>query len=153
MSRSDAPLDRVARRLWMGSRPDPESSYSGFDVLVLSAWEYQPRGVFRVPEIIHVPLDDSGSPPTAEEVEGALVASREVARHRRAGRRVLVTCTAGMNRSGLIVALALRRLGVPAASAIALVRRARGDEALSNPWFAELVRTADLRVGAQAQRP
>jgi len=47
----------------------------------------------------------------------------------------------GMNRSGLVTALALRVLGATPASAIGMVRDARGPNALSNRWFEELVRT------------
>ncbi|WP_370246594.1 hypothetical protein [Nocardioides sp.] len=50
-------------------------------------------------------------------------------------RRVLVRCSGGLNRSGLVTALALRRLGHDTAAAIAAVRAARGPWALTNPGF------------------
>ena len=53
----------------------------------------------------------------------------------RTGRRVLVRCQAGYNRSGLVVALALMRLGFTGQDAVARVRIARGPYALSNPHF------------------
>lgn len=51
------------------------------------------------------------------------------------GRRVLVRCAGGMNRSGLITALVLLRAGYSADDAIALVRAKRSINALTNPWF------------------
>lgn len=58
-----------------------------------------------------------------------------------AGRRVLVRCSGGLNRSGLVVASALVRLGHPPDEAIALVRAARGPWALTNPAFVAHLRT------------
>jgi Dual specificity phosphatase, catalytic domain len=58
------------------------------------------------------------------------------------GHRVLVHCTEGLNRSGIVAARALMDLGWPAKDAIALVRRRRGPSddgmhALSNHRFVE----------------
>jgi hypothetical protein len=50
-------------------------------------------------------------------------------------RRVLVRCSGGLNRSGLVVASALVRLGRTPDEAIASVRAARGPWALTNPGF------------------
>lgn len=52
-----------------------------------------------------------------------------------AGRRVVVNCAAGLNRSGLLVARALIELGHGNEEAIEIVRRARGPDALSNRYF------------------
>ena len=56
-----------------------------------------------------------------------------VARAVRDGRRVLVRCSGGLNRSGVVVAEALVQLGHPRAEAVRLVRDARGPWALTNP--------------------
>jgi protein-tyrosine phosphatase len=61
-----------------------------------------------------------------------------------AGRRVLVRCSGGLNRSGLVVAATLVRLGHAPDDAIVLVRRARGPWALTNPAFVSF-----LRAGAE----
>jgi protein-tyrosine phosphatase len=137
-------VDRVAGGLWMGSAPDP-SSHLDFDTLVLCAKEYQPRGKFSGLEVIHVPLDDSGVPMLPQEKHGAMVAARQVAMRLREGKRVLVTCAAGLNRSGLVSALAMGMLGATAAVAIESVRRARGPRALSNPYFVSFVERPVLR--------
>ena len=53
----------------------------------------------------------------------------------KAGRRVLVRCQAGLNRSGLITALILIRDGMSAADAIDLIRERRSPDALFNLDF------------------
>lgn len=57
------------------------------------------------------------------------------------GRRVLVRCSGGLNRSGLVAAVALTHLGHPVDEAVSLVRRARGPWALTNPMFVAHLRT------------
>ena len=53
------------------------------------------------------------------------------------GRKVLVHCAAGINRSSLVTALVVRRLfGLSGVDATAYIRARRGPEALSNPDFA-----------------
>lgn len=56
------------------------------------------------------------------------------------GRRVLVRCSGGLNRSGLVVASALVRSGRSSDEAMALVRAARGPWALTNPGFVDHLR-------------
>lgn len=60
------------------------------------------------------------------------------------GKRVLIRCQAGWNRSGLITALVLMLDGVPAAEAIDLIRKQRSPHALCNPDFVEFLETLDL---------
>ena len=55
--------------------------------------------------------------------------------HWAAGRRVLVRCAGGMNRSGLVTAMTLMNAGHSADAAIALVRSGRSEWALSNSSF------------------
>lgn len=52
-----------------------------------------------------------------------------------ARRRVLVRCQAGLNRSGLVVALALMLLGRTPDEAVALIREKRSPHALCNQHF------------------
>jgi protein-tyrosine phosphatase len=111
------------------------------DYLVLAARGHQPL----VPpglEGCRLELEDA-LPRSAEQgrrvLAGAAEVAREVARRVRRGQRVLVTCAAGLNRSGLVSGLALRRLGVDGPEAVELVRRARGPRALGNPAFAAMV--------------
>lgn len=61
----------------------------------------------------------------------------------RDGRRVLVRCSGGLNRSGLVVASTLVALGHDVPTALELVRRARGPWALTNPMFVQHLRTLE----------
>jgi protein-tyrosine phosphatase len=68
----------------------------------------------------------------------------------RSGGRVLVHCTEGLNRSGVVVARALIDLGWSSADAIELVRLRRGPTedgflALANPHFVEWLRSEEDR--------
>ena len=53
----------------------------------------------------------------------------------REGKNVLVHCSAGLNRSGVVVARALMYMGYSPDAAIGLVQTARGMGALGNPYF------------------
>lgn len=57
------------------------------------------------------------------------------------GRRVLVRCYHGYNRSGLVVAQTLVRAGHTAEEAIQMIRARRGRWALHNELFVEYLRT------------
>ncbi len=138
--RVDRNASEAIPRLWQGALVPP-GRISGVDVLVLCAMEHQPHSA-QLPGVrvmvVHAPLDDAK--PTLEEIITARQAAVHVARELRRGRRVLVTCAQGRNRSGLVTALALRYLGVTADEAIRLIRRARGANALSNPHFVDVIK-------------
>jgi protein-tyrosine phosphatase len=53
----------------------------------------------------------------------------------KSGDRVLIRCQAGLNRSGLVTALLLIKDGMSPERAIALIREARGEDALFNTSF------------------
>ncbi|MEU1619262.1 hypothetical protein ABZ479_18445 [Streptomyces sp. NPDC005722] len=61
------------------------------------------------------------------------------------GRRTLVRCHSGYNRSGLVVAQALVEGGLQVTAAVALVRERRSPWALNNGTFVEYL-TAGLGV-------
>jgi protein-tyrosine phosphatase len=107
------------------------------------AQEYQPRShEFPCSEaVVHAPIDDNFQHMSLVERKAVDDASSLVARALRRGKRVLVTCYKGWNRSGVVSAMALRKAyGMPPDQAIALVRRARGPWALSNPQFVKYIR-------------
>ena len=101
-------------------------------------------------------FDLSGEEPPLEDVEfyvhwliedgpapdlDTLVALADLVRSMRAaGKRVLVHCAAGINRSGLLAAASLIREGYDADDAIGTVRAARTG-ALNNPEFVEALRS------------
>ncbi|CAN5185860.1 hypothetical protein BH18CHL2_BH18CHL2_03420 [soil metagenome] len=82
---------------------------------------------------LHWPIEDAGLPDgaTCERIVDLVVARL------RGGGRVLVHCSMGLNRSGLVSALAARALlGLTGAAAVERVRSARGADALCNEAFA-----------------
>ncbi len=130
---------RITPKLWQGSKPPqgPGLAAQGVRLVVLCAREHQPHSQ-RFPGVVvlHAPLDDDPHrDPSAQELQIAHEASSVVASALQQGHRCLVTCAMGLNRSGLVSGLALVRLGASAPTAIALIRRARGNDALSNPRF------------------
>jgi protein-tyrosine phosphatase len=129
--------NQVAPGLWQGDAPHPGANYADFDLIVLAAYEHQPKSAEMGIDVFHAPLDDDPYRPlSSRERVIATEAAREVARRLRKGQRVLVTCALGRNRSGLVSALAMRMAyGATPYGAINAVRRARGPDALSNPQF------------------
>ena len=63
----------------------------------------------------------------------------------KAGKRVLIRCQAGINRSSLITALVLIREGYSARKAIDLMREKRGGAVLANPHFQDWLLQVDVR--------
>jgi len=137
--------------LAQGSYPEPlKDAFRVADVLVLCAKELQARNVNAPPGkmIIRIPMDDDIYRPVNRQNAMRFHQTAElVANHVRAGRRVLVTCAAGMNRSGVVTALALMRVvRMPPRNAIALIRQRRprqGDAyPLMNPLFQQFIENA-----------
>lgn len=117
-----------------------------FDLLVLCAAEVQPEPRAKLPApVLRVPLRDVEEPLSPQQRQMVTRAAREVARRVARSERVLVTCAMGLNRSGLVSALALRALGADSREAVTLVRRARGPLALGNQSFEALVHTLSAR--------
>lgn len=141
-------MNEIVPGLFVGSKPSP-GRHEGIDVIVLTAMEYQPPAeLFPGAEVLHVPLDDAPSRPMREdEIIDATKAGLRVARRLRAGRRVLVTCAMGLNRSALVAAVAMQEIyGMSADEIIKRLRSARGMWSLSNPNFEKLVRiVVDVR--------
>lgn len=132
--------------LYQGSRPPlgPWVRRLGFDVLVLAAEEYQPPGrSFPGVKVIHAPLDDGPVDDRARKtVRGA---SRLVQAYLGEGKRVLVTCHMGLNRSGVITAASMRRVtGAEPMMIVDHIRSKRGVMALSNPHFVESFRRGEF---------
>jgi protein-tyrosine phosphatase len=131
--------------LWVGGAPPPGNYADRFDVLVFTAEEYQPDDRhFPGARVRRFPFDDSVRP-SDEDLMTAWTAAEAVARDLRRGRRVLVTCAMGRNRSAFVAALALHIVtGEPGADMAALVRAHRVDRtgvsALANSTFRAYLR-------------
>lgn len=148
MARIDA--DEIYPLLWQGGRPleGMAVANAGFNAVVFCAAEYQPPPE-RFPgldAVMYVPLHDHGPPPTKGELESALQASYFVSNWVAQGRKVLVTCSMGLNRSGLVVALASMAL-VPRASCIEVIDRIRDKRAMAlrNEWFTDFICRVDKK--------
>jgi protein-tyrosine phosphatase len=98
----------ILPRLYQGAAPPPGAALKerGFDVLVLTAREYQPPDVaFPGVRVLRAPLDDEERPLSEEERISVIRTAREAASALEEGKRVLVTCAQGRNRSGLLSAI------------------------------------------------
>jgi len=140
----------IIPHLWQGSAPPTGSLLSecGFDIVVLCAEKYQPPAEeFLDVTVISSPSrDDFHRQMSRGTLKQALQTARIVSDAIHAEKQVLVTCMAGMNRSGLISALALHRLnGWSGPKCIRWVRTKRGQAfdgyvPLSNPRFVEVLK-------------
>jgi len=132
---------KIAERLFQGGYPPggPGLANAHIDVLVLCAREHQDTSLYPGVHVILAGGDDDARPERLrrflEMWEGA---AREVVKAVREGKNVLVTCMAGHNRSGLVVALALRELtGATGKEIVEHIQRTRGPFALNNETFAK----------------
>lgn len=141
----------VVPGLFLATRLAETAAYAtlGVDVIVdLEHWEVSwvpdvpPGGLF-----VSMPMEDEDEvDPKVRELASFVVSLV------RSGRRVLVHCTEGLNRSGVVVARALMEMGMSPTEAIDLVRSQRGPSvdgfpALGNPAFVEWLLEEGRRTG------
>lgn len=163
----------ISLRLYVGRRP-PTGPYlreAGFDVLVLCAlpeeyeqvyetrWEDLPRRFDRL-SVLQAPLDDSGESPNYESIAHARCVADYVAGRVLRGKRAILTCLEGRNRSAFVAALALHRLtGRSGDDCAARVREMRqvvtgaNRPVLCNPFFNAILSIVDeqpLAIAAAA---
>ncbi len=137
-STSTLDASQVFNRLWVGARPPFDRDLPDFDVLVLCAQELQPERVAFHGMTVRCPIPDGRLEP--RQIARVLMTSRTVTEALTAGQRVLVTCSAGINRSPLVASLALARMTrMSADELVLLMRRTRNQQALCNPHFREIV--------------
>lgn len=127
----------------MGDLAYPEK----YDVIVLCAEELQPEGdserAYRPTRLICAPNDDSGNEFSKEQATIADVAARQATKEYAQGRRILVSCAQGRNRSGLVMALILHRVfGMSGEKAIRVIR-AKVPTALTNQEFVKFLLTIE----------
>lgn len=125
------PADEVVPGLWQSGHPSPGEEWDA--VFDLSGEE---PPLEDVEFYVHWLIEDGPKPD-----HDTLVALADLVRSMRAtGKRVLIHCAAGMNRSGLLSAASLIREGYTADDAIAAIREARPG-ALNNPEFVDMLYT------------
>jgi hypothetical protein len=127
------------RSLWVGSQPPFDRDLPSFDVLVLCARELQPASLAFHGHVIRCPIPDSAL--SHAEVRMVIGTAKLVSESLGARRHVLVTCSAGINRSALVAALALAHVTrLTADELIHIMRTRRNPNALFNPHFQALLR-------------
>lgn len=122
-----------------------------FDLVILCAAELEE--MFRClperehPKIIYASNED-GPSLTKRQIKTASAAAGQAVRAYREGKRVLITCAAGRNRSGLVTALSLHfATGCGGRMAIEIIRARRNacGPALSNDVFAKFLNAIPVR--------
>lgn len=138
--------DEIVPGLWLGGhvcQPPGQEPYpclikpnEGFDLVVsLYHWPGQ-EGFFMPPrDVAHEyhRMEDADLDPDHHTRLDEL--AYQVAHEVDGGSKVLVRCQAGWNRSSLVTALALLKMGWTADEAITRIRKARGPYALVNSDF------------------
>lgn len=126
-------ITHVKDNLWQGGYVDNLDLGDRFDVVIsMYPWEKYPTAG----ETHQFKMYDGHDVDTA--TLGLAVAEAEAAL--KAGKRVLVHCQAGLNRSALVVARLLMRQGMTADEAISLVREKRSPTVLCNRTFERYLR-------------
>ena len=129
----------VAPRLWVGSKPPLDRDLTNIDVVVLCAAEYQPERMAFHGAIWRCPIPDDVL--DQAELRGVLATSTAVAKTIADGKRVLVTCQMGLNRSAFVTAFALHQLTTMSGDEIVThIRKHRGSKALFNVWFVSKIK-------------
>ena len=127
--------------IWQGDRYCSLTLGSRFDVVVCCESDFQPPNGYYGPntKIVYAPNHDDKLSPQAIQI--ATRAGREIAYAYSQGRKILVICHEGRNRSGLVTALGLHMFyGITGKRAADIVIRRRissKDPALTNPYFME----------------
>lgn len=136
--------DEVMPTLWIGSAPPTGIAIgrAGFHSLLLCARQYQPKAsMFPGVDVVHAPFDDDPTRKlTDSECQLVHVASTVAAKKAMSGQKVLVTCVAGIDRSGLVTSLALWKItGLGGRKVLKLMRAARPHVLTQNPYMLRMV--------------
>ncbi|MFD5431611.1 protein phosphatase [Kitasatospora sp. NPDC127067] len=140
------PWNEIVPGLWMGghyfTRPGGELELAivraEFD-LVVSLFTRSGHG--PAPGVEHVVREVPDAPLSPGQLLAVQEAAELTAAAVRRGRRTLVRCHSGYNRSGLVAAQALIGLGHESGEAVRLVRERRSPWALNNPVFVDYLDT------------
>lgn len=137
------PYSEILPGLWQGGtyfRPD--DGLAAFDS-VLTLYRSAPAAPSSVYERKFLFNDVLEMPPTSELADAA---NWVYGQWKILGKKVLVRCQAGLNRSGLVTALVLYQAGYNVDDAIALLREKRSPYALCNRRFVQHLETLQVRT-------
>jgi len=119
--------NEVVENLWIGSVPETSSDVKPFDVIVnLFGRTFFPEKV----NLVWI-FEDK---PELPDLNTLMAVAKSIYTFRSEGKKVLVHCQAGLNRSGLVVGAALAYDGWPGVQAVKRIQTARKD-ALHNEKF------------------
>lgn len=141
--------NEVYPNIYVGSKP-PKGNIvfdSGFSYLVLCAEEYQlPAQDYNNVTVVHAPFEDIDAVLSTKTMNLVFLAARTVAEIQKSGAKILVTCAAGINRSALVAAIAIRMLGNSGEFAVECLRSKRNINCLSNVSFLRIVLSESTSV-------
>jgi len=133
-------VNQIYEGLYQGAYPPygDELAKRGFDVLVLAAGENQNEELYPGIQVICAPGDDDVRVNRMMRfLPTWILAAQRVAQLLDKDKRVLVTCMAGLNRSGMVTAMALHlRTGWSGEECVEHIRSCR-PMALCNDTFAK----------------
>jgi hypothetical protein len=143
---ASTPWDEIVPSLWMGGHFYRDLAGTRVPVVVGAEFDlvvslYARDGHGPGAGVEHHCVEVPDGPLTAEQIEALCGLAEAASEAVGAGRRVLVRCHSGYNRSGLVVAQALMNLGYGSEDAVFLVRYRRSKWALNNPLFVEYLNT------------
>lgn len=143
---AEQPWNEIVPGLWMGGHFYTESSGERAPAVVADEFDvvismYRKDGHGPPADVEHHYEAMPDRPLTAVQLEAVSRLAEVAVGAVRRGRRVLVRCHSGYNRSGLVVAQTLIEMGYPADDAIFLVRYRRSKWALSNQTFVDYLTT------------
>lgn len=131
---------RTSGELWQGGCKGGLSLPPDFD-FVLSLYPWESYHIGPNTERVEVEMYDS----LDQGFEQIDALADDVVNRLRGRQKVLVHCQAGLNRSGLLAATILKKLGYTGPEAIKLLRESRGtDEVLCNDTFRQHILDAEV---------
>lgn len=131
---------RTAGELWQGGCIGGLALPDDFD-FVLSLYPWEQYRIGPNTERVEVKMYDS----LDQGFEQVDELADEVVKRLRGRQKVLVHCQAGLNRSGLLAATILKKLGYTGLEAVKLLREARGtDEVLCNATFRQHILDSEV---------
>ncbi|ANH93411.1 MULTISPECIES: dual specificity protein phosphatase family protein [unclassified Streptomyces] len=145
MPAPESPWNEIVPGLWMGGHEVRDDSGRSAPVVVRDEFDLV-QTLLRLPGhgpgtgVPHQVWPIPDGPLDATQLAGVMRLAEAACAALDEGRRVLVRCWSGYNRSGLVVGHALMLRGSGADEAIGLIRARRSPWALHNELFADYLR-------------
>lgn len=148
---AEEPWSEIVPGLWVGGHvflfAEPQFDYldrtstemldeAGFEVVASLYWQMHS---IPSPSVRHLMLGIPDARLDKGQINAIKFLAHEVACEVSAGRKTLVRCYAGMNRSGLVAALALIEMGHDPLTVVDLIRSKRSRNNLVNPEFIKII--------------